>query len=246
MERTPQQLSDADAVKAIEIRRICSKNGVFLNNEQLSGLAQFVQLVREWNSKLNLISRRDLENIWESHILHSLSIVFEQDLPIGGKVLDLGTGGGFPGIPLKIVRPDLLLTLLDATRKKSEAVASMVEEIGLRQTTVVWGRGEEASIIARLAGAFDRIVARAVAPLPDLVKWSRPLLRPDNADDPQGPKLIALKGGNLEAEVRGVRGLSYVREVRTKDLTFSGAETIPGVEKKIVTVFFDLRERPNT
>ncbi len=227
-------------MKIIETRRICAKNSVFVPDSSCSQLVRFVQLLREWNARLNLISRKDVDNIWEAHILHSLSIALEHTFPEKSSVLDLGSGGGLPGIPLKIVRPDLALTMLDATRKKTDAVQAMVTDLGLKNVNVVWGRAEDREVETKLEKSFDVVVARAVAALQDLAKWSLHLVRATAHRQSPGPHLISLKGGNIDDELRRTKKLSFVKDVRAKDLTFNGAETIPGTEKKIVFVSFDI------
>ena len=238
MEQDTTKMSHDDNERLLGVRRISARNGVALEDEALKKLMEFVRMVREWNTRVNLISRRDVDNIWEAHVLHSLSILFECPLPGGCAVLDLGSGGGLPGIPLKIARPDLSLTMLDATRKKIEAVTDMVSRLGLDGSRGVWGRAEDASVRKDLGDGFDVVVARAVAPLQDLVRWSRPFLRRTGIGDTKMPRLIALKGGDLEKEVGLVTRNGGVGEVSVKALTFAGAETIPGIDKKIVSVYF--------
>ena len=226
--------------KTVEIRRICAKNGVILNDRMCEQLMHYVQRLEEWNAKINLISRRDVGNVWEAHILHSLAVVFEHRLRERNSILDLGSGGGLPGLPVKIVRPDLSLTMLDATRKKVEAVRSIVSSLGLDEAEVVWRRAEDPAVRKQLNKKFDVVIARAVAPLQDLAKWSKPFVR--SSSHASEPSLIALKGGALDDEMRRVRSLGFVKEVRSKDLTFNGAEMVPGVEKKIVFVYFETEE----
>ncbi len=222
----------------IEIRRILAKNGVFASDDQLSLLGQFVGLLREWNKRVNLVSRRDVDNVWEAHILHSLGLLLEVSIPKSARVLDLGSGGGLPGIPISIIRPDLKVTMIDATRKKIGAVEAMVAQLGIKDAATVWGRVEEKKTIQQLAGRFDMIVARAVAALPDLVAWSYPLISATSLDQVTSPHLVTLKGGDLNDEIGKVGSSALVRDVRAKDLTFHGAEAIPGVRKQIVTVHF--------
>ena len=124
-----------------EFRRICRRNGLDLSDSQIILLTRFVDGVLEWNSKINLISRRDQENIWFSHVLHSLTPLFYIGFSDGLRVLDLGTGGGFPGIPLAIARPDLEVVLLDSIRKKTLVVQDLVDRLGLTGVSVWTGRG---------------------------------------------------------------------------------------------------------
>jgi 16S rRNA (guanine527-N7)-methyltransferase len=231
---------------------VCAQNGLHLSNKQLASLDAFAALVLGWNKKINLISRRDEGNIWTSHLLHCLAILFKVSLPTGSTILDLGTGGGLPGIPLKIVRPDLALTLLDSTQKKVNAVKDIVSKLGLGETKVVWGRAEDVGKRKEFNRAYDVVVARAVASLDDLVRWSGPFLKPGGVTTPTlsavgtdelrrailGPTLIAFKGGDLEGEIRQAKNQPQVGNISVIDLTLKGSHQIEGGGKKIVLVEF--------
>jgi 16S rRNA (guanine(527)-N(7))-methyltransferase RsmG len=190
----------------------------------------------DWNAKVNLISRKDTANIWQAHILHSASIPILVNIPKGAAILDLGSGGGLPGIVIKILRPDLHMVCLDATRKKMDAVGDMVKQLGLTDCEVTWGRAEDIGKQKPHMSSYNVVVARAVAPLHQLAQWSRPFLHPDRN---RPPTLAALKGGNLENETAQTRALHGVRSVRESALVFPGSEQIPGVDKKLVIVEFD-------
>jgi 16S rRNA (guanine527-N7)-methyltransferase len=230
----------------------CAQNGLHLGGKQLASLEGFAALMLEWNKKINLISRRDEENIWSSHILHCISLLFKVDLPAGSTVLDLGTGGGLPGIPLKIVRPDLMLTLLDSTHKKINAIQDIIKALGLKEIRAVWGRAEDVGKKKEHNHDYHVVVARAVASLADLVRWSGPLLKPEGAmslafpafgtDESRRlikkPTLIAFKGGNLEGEIRQIKNQPQVTNTTVIDLTLKGSYQFDGGEKKIVLVEF--------
>lgn len=214
-------------------------------SETASGtLVRYVEELLEWNAKINLVSRKDIDQIWVAHILHSLAIVFLADIPNKSRILDLGSGGGLPGVVLKIVRPDVEVTCLDATRKKMEAVSAMIGDLALHQITAVWGRAEELGVTPQHHQQYDLVVARAVAGLSDLVDWSRPFLVSKTAESHEAkstlsqhsPALIALKGGDLEQEVAEVKRRHRAARVVVRAITFPGAELIPGVDKKIVIV----------
>ena len=113
------------------ITNIMRQNNLPLSEAQVASLAEYESLLREWNGRINLISRRDQENIWTAHILHSLSILFHLEIPASVRVLDLGSGGGLPGIPLAIARPDLTVVLLDSMAKKMRAVSDIVARLKL-------------------------------------------------------------------------------------------------------------------
>jgi len=227
-----------------EIQRRCRENGIQLSDAQYGQIALFVRSVLDWNGKINLISRRDQENIWFSHILHSLSILFYVDVPGGSRILDLGTGGGFPGIPLAIARPDVRMVLIDSIRKKTMAVQEMIERIGLTGVSVWTGRAEEMSLKPGTAGSFDYVFTRAVASLEDLARWSRPYLKKRAAADSAAsgkivpPALVALKGGDLEREISSARRKGRLKEVRVTPMSFPGSTSLPLEDKKLVAVYF--------
>lgn len=233
---------------AVWLHTISAQNGLQLTDDMLQRYDTFVELLLEWNQKINLISRRDEDALWSAHILHSLSILLKLQIPHGSVVLDLGTGGGLPGLPLKIARPDLQLTLLDSTQKKINVVKEIAQSLKLENVNAVWGRAEDLGRQAPYARNFDIIVARAVASLKDLVHWSVPFLKERtsgavdqiNSNDEkklvEGPVLIALKGGNLEGEIAQIRHLAAVKKTELVNLTLHGSRQLEEGEKKIVVV----------
>lgn len=164
--------------------------------EQVTQLQQLDVLYREWNEKINVISRKDIDGLYEKHILHSLSIAAAFDFADGSEIADLGTGGGFPGIPLAIFFPKVRFHLVDSIGKKLKVVEAVAEGTGLKNITTQHGRMEEVR-----NRKFDFIVSRAVAPLKELWQWSRPSLKTAALAGNQQPGLICLKGGDLTAEI---------------------------------------------
>lgn len=167
-----------------------------LNETQLSQYKQLAPLYEDWNSKINLISRKDMENFYEHHVLHSLAIAKYFDLLPGMKVMDIGTGGGFPGIPLAIMYPQTKFLLVDSIGKKIKVVQDVKEKLGLENVTAVNDRAEN------IKEKFDVIVSRAVTQLPDFVKWCNGKLRITN--DIEAGGILYLKGGDIEEELRNV------------------------------------------
>jgi 16S rRNA (guanine527-N7)-methyltransferase len=161
---------------------------------QLQQLSALDQLYREWNAKINVISRKDIDSLYEKHVLHSLAIAAAFSFNPGMDVIDIGTGGGFPGIPLAIFFPATRFHLVDSIGKKIKVVEAVSAGIGLTNITTRHCRAEE--IRDR---KFDLAVSRAVAPLKELWTWTRPLLRKPAPGAPSG--LICLKGGDLSAEI---------------------------------------------
>ena len=162
---------------------------------QLEQLQALDGLYREWNEKINVISRKDIDSLYEKHILHSLSIAATVELPAGLQVLDLGTGGGFPGIPLAIFFPEVKFHLVDSIGKKIKVVQAVAEGLGLKNVTTAHSRVEDIK-----NRKFDIVVSRAVAPLGDLWRWSKPLLKKPVANV-GASGLICLKGGDLTQEI---------------------------------------------
>lgn len=164
---------------------------------QLKQFAALETLYKEWNSKINVISRKDIDSLYEKHVLHALSIAAVFDCAPTANIMDLGTGGGFPGIPLAIFFPEVQFHLVDSTGKKLKVAAAIAAAIDLKNITVQHIRAEDIK-----DRKFDAVVSRAVAPLADLWKWSKPLLRKRTAAPGNHlTGLICLKGGNLAQEI---------------------------------------------
>ncbi|QJB35351.1 16S rRNA (guanine(527)-N(7))-methyltransferase RsmG [Chitinophaga oryzae] len=164
---------------------------------QLQQLEALKGLYEEWNGKINVISRKDIDSLYERHVLHSLSIAAIADFQPGTQILDLGTGGGFPGIPLAIFFPEVQFHLVDSIGKKIKVVQGISEALGLKNVTSAHTRAEEIK-----NRKFDIVVSRAVAPLADLWRWSKPLLKKSAVPGKQFEKgLICLKGGDLAQEI---------------------------------------------
>lgn len=159
-------------------------------------------LYEEWNEKINVVSRKDIESLYERHVLHSLSIAAVFEFPPGSHILDLGTGGGFPGIPLAIFFPEIEFHLVDSINKKLNVVRGVAEALKLKNVTTQHTRVEDIK-----SKKFDFVVSRAVAPLKDLCRWSKPLIqkRKQTVIASQSivpsPGLICLKGGDLSIEI---------------------------------------------
>ncbi len=167
-----------------------------LSPHQQQQFAQLPDLYRFWNARINLISRQDTANLEVKHLLHSLAVAKVISFVSGTQVLDLGTGGGFPGIPLAILLPEVSFTLIDGTGKKIAAVQAIATALGLDNVRAAHVRAEA----LEQRHCFDFVVSRAVASLRQLLLWSQPLLhRRHRHAYPNG--LIALKGGDLSAEI---------------------------------------------
>jgi len=191
-----------------------------LTEQQKEQYAALDSLYREWNAKINVISRKDIDNLYEHHVLHSLAIARMISFRPGTRILDFGTGGGFPGIPLAILFPDCHFKLIDGTGKKIRVAQEVCNAIGLDNCQPCHLRGEDEK------ARYDFIVSRAVMPLPDLVKIvSKNIAKASHNALPNG--ILCLKGGELQAELQPFRHI-----VDTAEL--SQWFTEPGVKEKHV------------
>lgn len=164
--------------------------------EQEKQFASLAEIYRDWNEKINVISRKDIDQIYCNHVLHSLSIAAINSFAPGSKVMDIGTGGGFPGIPLAIFFPETEFLLVDSIRKKLNVVNEVKQSLGLKNVTTHWGRAEEIAS----KNHFDFAVSRAVAPLGSLWTWAKPLIKRGQQSELRNG-LICLKGGDLHQEI---------------------------------------------
>ncbi len=179
-----------------------------LTDLQQQQFAQLDNLYREWNAKINVISRKDIDNLYEHHILHSLAIAKVINFRPTTQILDFGTGGGFPGIPLAILFPECQFRLIDGTGKKIRVAQEVCQAIGLTNCQPVHLRGEDEK------GKYDFVVSRAVMPLPDLVKIVRKNISKTQRNTlPNG--IICLKGGELQAETQPFRNIVELTDIST-------------------------------
>ena len=178
-----------------------------LTERQKEQFAALYDLYTDWNSKINVISRKDITNLYEHHVLHSLGIAKVINFRPGTEVMDLGTGGGFPGIPLAILFPDVQFHLVDSIGKKVKVATEVAQAIGLENVTTRHCRAEEET------RKFDFVVSRAVMPLADLIKIIRKNIKKEQQNAlPNG--LICLKGGELSHEILPIKHKSMLHELK--------------------------------
>lgn len=171
-----------------------------ITDEQRHQYEQLFELYKDWNSKINVISRKDIDNLYEHHVLHSLAIAKALRFKDGTKIMDFGCGGGFPGIPLAIMFPECQFKLIDGTGKKIRVCQEIASTIGLKNVVAEHLRGEDEK------GKFDFIVSRAVMPLPDMVKIVRKNVSKEQHNAmPNG--IFCLKGGNLQSEIHPFKNI---------------------------------------
>lgn len=224
---------------------LCKKNHVNITDIQLSRLTLFKTLLLEWNRKINLISRKNEENVWRGHIVLSLSILFKLKILSSQKILDLGTGGGLPGIPLSIMLPECSFLLIDATKKKITAVQSIIDSLAIPNVKTIWGRAEELNKRPDLKNSFDIIVARSVSNLTNLFDWGFPFLKPTSINTlaavlpPERititkPSLITFKGSEIREEEELARRKYPNISFYHIPLHFEGIHEFHNLEKKLV------------
>lgn len=177
-----------------------------ITEQQAEQFAQLEALYNDWNAKINVISRKDIQNLYEHHVLHSLGIAKVVNFKDGTEVMDLGTGGGFPGIPLAILFPNTQFHLVDSIGKKVRVAQEVANAIGLKNVRFSHARAEE------IKDTYDFVVTRAVMPMIDLVKVARKNIKKEQHNAvPNG--IIALKGGELQREISSMRNIATVWEL---------------------------------
>ena len=177
-----------------------------LTSEQITRFEKMDSVYRDWNSKINVISRKDIDSLYEKHILHSLAIAKIVSFRTGSRILDVGTGGGFPGIPLAILFPDSRFVLIDSTGKKIKVVHAVIEELDLKNVTAIHTRVED------VKEEFDFVISRAVTAFPAFVALVKKNIsrKPQNSI-PNG--IIYLKGGDFQEEVKDFKRVAEIIEI---------------------------------
>jgi 16S rRNA (guanine527-N7)-methyltransferase len=179
-----------------------------LTDKQLKQFETLKELYQEWNAQINVISRKDEDNFYLHHVLHSLSISKIINFQAGTRILDIGTGGGFPGIPLAILFPETQFVLVDSIGKKIKVVNGVAESLGLTNVSGIHERVE------KIPGQFDFILSRAVAPLADLLFWTKDKLKPESNNE-LANGWICLKGGDLSDELSKIK--KHIRNYSISD-----------------------------
>ncbi len=193
------------------IKSVIGKYFPDCTERQKEQFVQLEELILDWNSKINLVSRRDTSDFFTHHILHSLSIAKFLRFKPNSKVIDIGTGGGFPGLPLAILFPEVWFDLIDARAKKIGVVSDVIQKLGLANATADHSRIEDWK-----EKNYDFAVSRAVTDLKTLLSWARPKIsRKNNNALPNG--LICLKGGNLDQEIKAVGNAYHIEKTPIQD-----------------------------
>lgn len=212
-----------------EFWTICSGNGIILEINQLNQFKRYYDEILYWNEKVNLISRKDLNNILERHFLHSLSILKYVDLKQKAKCLDIGSGGGFPGIPLGIARPDLHIMMVDSIAKKIKLTDMFAKHTGNRLFSTKNIRVETLCDELKNLKSLDYIFARAVTRTVTLMGWTHRLLKDDG-------KFVLLKGGDMSVEIEDARKAYPQYKFELIDIDLVGLPWLKNEEKKILVI----------
>lgn len=208
---------------------MCSANGIVMEEEQLNQILRYQKELLYWNKQINLISRQDEENIALHHIFHSLIVCKYINLPAKAKCMDVGTGGGMPGIPIKIANPEIYMLLVDSIKKKLKIAEMMAQHTGLKKIEALCTRAEDLQNTKKYIGYFDFIFARAVAQIEKLLEWTSPLLK-------YSGKFVFLKGGDLDYEIKVAENKYPKYKFEVKPIIAIGDNWFEKEEKKIVII----------
>lgn len=211
----------------IDIWTTCGANGIMLDKDQIDALERYHNELMYWNQRVNMISRKDENNIWDRHILHSLMLLKHVKVPQRARVLDVGTGGGLPGIPLKIARPDIKLLMVDSIKKKVSMTSMFAQHTDLKDVSAICARAEDLVNDQHYRSGFDVIVSRAVAKTALLITWVRPLMKPSTV-------CALLKGGDLTEEIAEARAQHPDVVFEERDLDVFGVPWFQEDQKKVV------------
>jgi 16S rRNA (guanine527-N7)-methyltransferase len=235
-----------------EAEEFFRRNGFDIPAGRMEALVEYERLLLEWNAKINLVSRRDTSDFFIRHIVGSISFLFAHSLAPGTSLLDIGTGGGLPGIPLAILYPEIRVTMVDSIQKKVKAVGEIITGLGLPNAQVTCARVEELPGMKGGAGGraerYDYIIARAVSTASRIVEWCAPMLaapgrtgRKEGMKDPGGREIIPpgsfilLKGGDLAAELATLGETVGRASVTVRSLEVEGSGDIL-MEKKVIII----------
>lgn len=214
-----------------EFWTILSANGIILETEQLEQIRRYEKELKYWNEKVNLISRKDIEHLLENHILHSLSVLKFVEIPKKAMCIDVGTGGGLPGIPIKIARPDISMILLDSIAKKVKITDMLAKHTGLRNIQAICSRAEEYARDKNNWFRFDVIFSRGVAKIHTIIAWIKNIMK-------KSGMIVLYKGGNLLDEIEMTKKMFPNVEINEILIDLVGYEKFKKDEKKIVVCKF--------
>ncbi|ROL61468.1 16S rRNA (guanine(527)-N(7))-methyltransferase RsmG [Bacteroidetes/Chlorobi group bacterium ChocPot_Mid] len=211
----------------LEFWTICSSNNIVLDKEQMKMIERYADEIKYWNNNVNLISRQEEDQILEKHILHSLVILKYVDIKHKARCIDIGTGAGLPGIPLKIARNDLEMLLIDSIQKKIKITSMFAKHTGLKKIDAVSIRAEDLANQNKYHNYYDFVFARAVKKILTVLNWVKPLLNKEGL-------IVFLKGGNLNDEIEEAKKYYPDLSVNEINIKINGYQWFEENEKKIV------------
>lgn len=211
----------------LEFWTACSSNGIVLEKAQVDTLERYHDELLYWNQRVNMISRKDESNVWDRHMLHSLAILKYIDIKEKARVLDVGTGGGLPGIPLKVARPDIKITMVDSIKKKATMAEMFGSHTGLKDITVFGARTEDLAQQKVYRASFDVVVSRAVARTGLVLSWVTELVKPTTV-------CAFLKGGDLSEEIAEAEQMHPAWTITEHAIRVFGQPWFEENEKKVV------------
>ncbi|HRT67977.1 MAG TPA: 16S rRNA (guanine(527)-N(7))-methyltransferase RsmG [Bacteroidota bacterium] len=212
-----------------EFVEICEENDIYLNTQQIGQIEIYTDELKRWNKYVNLISRKDIDNILDKHILHSLSILKYVPIFDNAICLDIGSGGGLPGIPLKIAKPNMKLIMIDSIAKKVNIIKQIVEKLDLKNVEIINDRVENLAKNKTYANSIDYVVARAVASTDLMLKWSIPLIKNNG-------KIVLLKGGDLSKEIADANRIAKSIKIEEIPIKLKGFDYFEREEKKLIII----------
>jgi len=217
---------------ADDVRLICSENGLEIPDAHWYLLTKWVDLLIEINQKVNLISRKEINYLWEKQILSCLSLLILRKFNQASEICDFGTGGGLPGMLIAIVRPDLMLTLLDSRQKKVKVVQQMIETLKIPNVQIVLGRGEELGKNSNWYKRFPFVTSRAVAPIIDIVRWTSDLRNSESV-------LHLFKGGEFKDEENALSKKLSGYRIKKSLINLKGFSKFVENKKYLVSIEFN-------
>lgn len=218
-------------MKLLDFWTILSMNGIVLTKQQMESLERYANELIYWNEKVNMISRKDVDNVYDRHILHSLCLMNFIDFKPKSWVLDIGTGGGLPGIPIKIANEEIRIVLIDSIAKKIKMTQMFASHTNLRDIEVKTIRAEEMAEEKMYQNKFDFIISRAVAKIESLVEWSEPMLKKNGT-------FAFLKGGDLTEEINDAIWKFPNLEIVEKEIKLNSFDYFHNEEKKVIICKF--------
>lgn len=210
-----------------EFWTLCSANGIVLDKKQLEMFTRFIEELLYWNQKVNVISRKDEENVVVNHIIHSLTVLKHIKLPLKARCLDVGTGGGLPGIPITIANPTIHMLLVDSIGKKVKIADMLAKHTGIRTIGAITARAEELKKDKKYLQNFDFIFSRAVTRIDKVYTWVREIMKPDG-------KLILYKGGDCSEEILEAKRIYPELNIEEIPIKFLGIDWFEANEKKLL------------